>query len=188
MKWSDAHPTKYWKATDLDGGSLILRIHSLKIEQFDTDGSKPILYFRGEDKGLVVNKTNGDVLAAAFGDDTRDWEGQEIELFAMPVQFQGKTVDGLRVRVPRKRGGSRDDDRRRDDRDRGRDDDRREARGRDDRDDDRRRDDDRDRDRVPVTSGKDLPGYGRGGGDKYPDKNRDDDRGRRPKLDDEIPF
>jgi hypothetical protein len=48
----------------------------------------------------VLNKTNADVIAYTFGDDTDHWVGRKIVLFATRTQFQGKLVPCVRVRVP----------------------------------------------------------------------------------------
>jgi hypothetical protein len=49
---------------------------------------------------MVLNKTNGLRLEASLGGDTDDWVGHQVTLYVDPaIQFQGKTVKGLRVRV-----------------------------------------------------------------------------------------
>ncbi len=50
-------------------------------------------------KNLVLNKTNANPLVTAFGDDTDGWPGNTVELFTVPVSFNGKIYDGIRVRV-----------------------------------------------------------------------------------------
>src|SRR6185312_3773933 len=57
-------------------------------------------YFKGKEKGVVLNKTNAGVISDFYGDDTADWYEQPIILFAVRTEFQGKPVDGLRVRIP----------------------------------------------------------------------------------------
>ncbi len=50
---------------------------------------------------VVLNKTNTGTLIDAFGDETDDWIGQEIEAYFDPdVTFGGKRVGGLRIRIP----------------------------------------------------------------------------------------
>ena len=46
---------------------------------------------------IVVNKTNALILSSAYGDDTDDWTGQTIEVWAEAVQFQGKVVQGIKL-------------------------------------------------------------------------------------------
>jgi len=62
--------------------------------------AKPVLFFVGKDKGMVLNKTNANVISAAYGDDTDDWQDAEIVLFESMVDFQGKTVQAIRCKVP----------------------------------------------------------------------------------------
>lgn len=64
------------------------------------DDEKPVLYFVGKDKGMVLNKTNAQNIAIVYGDDTTDWRDQELVLFPAMVDFQGKTVEAIRVRAP----------------------------------------------------------------------------------------
>jgi len=100
MRVSDAFPSQYLKSADLQGRTVTVTIDRYTIEDVGDD-RKPILYFVGKDKGLVLNKTNANEIAFTCGDDMDDWIGQKIELFSMMVSFQGKNMPGLRVRVPR---------------------------------------------------------------------------------------
>ncbi len=96
---NDAFPSNYLKSADLKGRVAKLKIDRVVFEQIGTD-NKLIMYFQGKDKGMVLNKTNGLTIAGVFGDDYDSWTGAEIEIFSMKVDFQGRMVDGLRVRVP----------------------------------------------------------------------------------------
>jgi hypothetical protein len=63
----------------------------------------PSCILQGKDKGLVLNKTNANNIAAVYGDDTDDWIGGGIQLFPTMVDYQGRSVEAIRVRVaPRK--------------------------------------------------------------------------------------
>ena len=99
MKIGAAFPSKYLKAADLAGRAVKVAIDTVKMEDIG-DEEKPCLYFRGKSKGMILNRTNADVLAARYGDDTEHWEGQELEIYPDKTHFQGKLVDCLRVRVP----------------------------------------------------------------------------------------
>ena len=66
----------------------------------DDGKQKPVIYFRGKEKGLVCNATNYDVIADAYGDETDDWAGQPIELYPTKVPFKGQLTDAIRVRIP----------------------------------------------------------------------------------------
>lgn len=100
MKIGDAFPSKWLKADDLKGRRLKVVIDRVQLETI-SDEEKPVMYFRGKDKGMVMNQTNAGRLTVGFGtDDTEEWSGKEIILQSEPVQFQGRTVQGLRVQVP----------------------------------------------------------------------------------------
>ena len=93
-------PSKYLSADDLQGKPVKAKIANLEQDQMRDGTTKFILSFEGRKKGLVLNKTNGKALAAAFGRDSAGWIGKEIELFDVPVDFQGKIVQGIRLRKP----------------------------------------------------------------------------------------
>jgi len=99
MRISAAFPSDYLKAADLDGRNVMVKMD--RVEMRDIGGDhKPVLYFLGKEKGVVLNKTNSNNIALAYGDDTDDWHGKEIVLFEAMVDFQGKTVSAIRVRTP----------------------------------------------------------------------------------------
>ena len=103
MRVSEAYPSNYLKAADLQGRQVNVTIERYDMEDIG-DGHKPVLYFQGKEKGLVLNKTNANEIAFVYGDDMDEWIGKKIELFSMMVSFQGKMIPGLRVRVPRYAG------------------------------------------------------------------------------------
>lgn len=93
-------PSKYLKASDAED-SPVLTISHVKEESIGQGAQadmKWILFFEEEEKGLVLNRTNINTIAGMYGDDTDDWEGKKITLFATQVDFQGKQVDAIRVR------------------------------------------------------------------------------------------
>jgi hypothetical protein len=47
-------------------------------------------------KPLVLNRTNFEALADAFGD-SDEWSGHKINVYAARTQYAGKSMDGLRV-------------------------------------------------------------------------------------------
>ena len=96
---NDLYPSKYLKAHDLGGKTVKATIRHVLVEKIGSD-TKPVLYFKGKEKGMVLNKTNAFTVSQAFGMDTDDWGGGEIEIFAAFVDFQGKQVEGLRIRLP----------------------------------------------------------------------------------------
>jgi len=96
MKISAAFPSRYLKSSDLQGREVKVTINCVEMETIGED-SRPVLYFKGKEKGLVLNKTNSNTIADMFGDDTDAWEGKEIALYATRVDFKGERVDAIRV-------------------------------------------------------------------------------------------
>jgi|SRR5882724_4310233 len=106
MDINAAFATKYLKASDLQGRDVTVKMGRLEQEKIGDD-HKLVLYFQGKEKGMVLNKTNANVIADSYGSETADWYGQSIILFEQMVDFQGKRVPGLRVRAPRQQAPSR---------------------------------------------------------------------------------
>ena len=77
--------SKYFSVPDLKGQRPRRTIGKIEVTELkEKDGStrrKRILYLEGEDKPLVVNKTNATKLAMAFGKSSADWVGGRIELY-----------------------------------------------------------------------------------------------------------
>ena len=103
MKGSDIFPSKYIKADDLQGRDVNVTISNVEMEKLGDD-SKPILYFKGKEKGMVCNRTNFDRIAFMYGDETDDWGGKQVTLTTEFVQFQGKTMKALRIKPPTTQG------------------------------------------------------------------------------------
>jgi arabinogalactan endo-1,4-beta-galactosidase len=102
MQISEAFPSNYLKAADLQGRNALVTIARTEYEMIGND-KKLILYFQGKEKGMVLNKTNANNISQIYGDETDDWKGGEIILFEAMVDFQGKTVPAIRVKAaPRK--------------------------------------------------------------------------------------
>jgi arabinogalactan endo-1,4-beta-galactosidase len=101
MKVSEAFPSKYLKASDLQGRKVKVTISHVEFEDIGQGADKnrkPVLYFVGKEKGVVMNKTNANNIAMMYGDETDDWQGVEVELFEAMVDFQGQSKPAIRVR------------------------------------------------------------------------------------------
>lgn len=109
MLLNDVFPSNYIKAADLKKREHTVVIASADVEKVG-DERKLVLHFQGREKGLICNKTNAGRIAHFYGEDTDDWIGKEIVLFADLVDFQGKTVEAIRVRGPKVRSEPAADD------------------------------------------------------------------------------
>lgn len=102
MKLSELYPSSILKAQDVTdaGGEMPLTIKDIQVKEFDGDNGKerkPVIYFV-EDKQMVCNKTNGNIIAKMFGDDTDGWIGKQITLVVKDVDFAGKSTPAIRVK------------------------------------------------------------------------------------------
>lgn len=102
MKISNAFPSKFLRADDLPQGRRVkVEIADVRMEVMEqSKDQKPVCYFAAKDKAMVLNVTNANVIAAAFGDETDAWTGREIELYRDKTTFAGRVVDCIRVAVP----------------------------------------------------------------------------------------
>ena len=100
MKIGAAFPGQYLKAADLQGRRVRVTIDKVEMEDIGGE-TKPVLHFRGKNRGVVLNKTNAQSIWAINGsDDTDDWPGTEIVLYPSKTDFQGKRVDCIRIDPP----------------------------------------------------------------------------------------
>lgn len=109
---NEAFPSNYLKAADLQGKSPLVKIDRVAYEEINNE-RKLAMYFVGKDKPMILNKTNANTIASAYGQDTDDWCDAEIVLFMAMVDFQGKTVEALRVKIPPRKPVSRREEPRR---------------------------------------------------------------------------
>lgn len=100
MNINDAFPSSYLKAADLGPNRPTVTITEVKYEDIGGE-HKPVVYFAGKDRGLVLNKTNANSIIEIAGSPvTEDWAGVKIVLFATKTEFQGKRVDCIRIDAP----------------------------------------------------------------------------------------
>ena len=82
---------------------MLLTIDKWELAQVGTPDQpqeKPVLYFRGKQKGLVLNKTNGNAIAELHGEEMDDWPGKEITIFPTTTEYKGKRADCIRIKMP----------------------------------------------------------------------------------------
>lgn len=103
MNILSAFPTRFVSAQDLHGQSVTCTIERVTVEDLDDDNggtAKPVCYFTGMTKGLVLNKTNAMTIAAAYGNETDAWRGRQVVVYPTETDFRGKLTACIRVRVP----------------------------------------------------------------------------------------
>ena len=100
--WRDSIPSKWLKASDLDGKPHLMTIKKFSVEGLGDGTKKPVVYFREEAKGLVLNITNGKKIESICGSaDPDDWNGKRVVLYPTETELRGETVDCIRVRAPK---------------------------------------------------------------------------------------
>jgi len=101
MNVNDIFPGQFLKAHDLQGREPICTIAKVEcVPMGRTQDVKPVVYFRGKDKGLKLNKTMAAVIASIAGSpDTDRWVGTRVQLFATVADFGGQTYDVVRVKT-----------------------------------------------------------------------------------------
>jgi hypothetical protein len=107
MKKSDLFPSEYYNSGDVKTAPILLTISHVRIEPVGNGtntSDKCVAYFREPNsKKLVVTSTKFDAIALiAKSDDTENWAGVQIVLELGKANYQGKLVDALSVRAPRR--------------------------------------------------------------------------------------
>lgn len=103
---NDLTKSKYLKGDDVKPPKLFT-ISGYDLVELDKDGGQKekryALTFRESEKPLVLNKTNGVIIAKICGSDDFDgWIGKKIVVyFDENVGFGGKLTGGIRVRAPK---------------------------------------------------------------------------------------
>lgn len=103
---NDAFPSNYLKASDIRGAEPVVTIDHVAFEPVGRQKEmKAVVYFKGKEKGFVLNKTNATKITQIAGTDlTEDWDGIRIKLYATETEFAGEQVECIRVKTPPAQG------------------------------------------------------------------------------------
>lgn len=100
MKATDAFPSKFISAADLQGKEATVKITHVTTDEIGGK-QKYVCFFAGKQKGLVLNKTNWNtIVRISKQEDTDDWTGVNICLYETMVDFQGDSVPAVRIKAP----------------------------------------------------------------------------------------
>lgn len=100
VDFDQLYPGRFLKSGDLLGKKVTVVINDVTIDELEGEKGKKvqgILYLRGKDKQIVLNKTNGICLKAMFGRKLGDWIGKRIVIFQSQTRFGADTVDCIRI-------------------------------------------------------------------------------------------
>lgn len=109
MNINEAFPSNYIKASDLKGQTVQVAIDRVEMEEVGrTKDRKAVVYFKGKEKGLVLNKTNANKIIQLSGSPaTEDWRGFVVSLYPTETEFGGEQVECVRVKAAPKTNGQR---------------------------------------------------------------------------------
>src|SRR5688572_6585326 len=96
--FDDMHPSRFMKASDLDGKPQLLTISDYTGEQLGDD-IKPVAHFK-EQKPLILNRINKSVLKDLYGSPAQSI-GNQIVAYPDRTPFRGEMVDCVRLRAPK---------------------------------------------------------------------------------------
>jgi hypothetical protein len=98
--WRDSIPSKWLKASDLDGKPRLVTIKRFSVERLQDGSTKPAVWFREEAKALILNVTNGKSVEKIMGSaDPANWIDKRIVIFPTETEMGGEQVDCIRVRA-----------------------------------------------------------------------------------------
>lgn len=92
-----ATESKWLKAADLKGHKVRLTIDHAEVVEFKDNTKKLGVFFAGKEKGLVLNKTNAQLIGEQHGPDVGDWKGKVINIYPTTTDFGGERVECIRV-------------------------------------------------------------------------------------------
>jgi len=107
MHINELKESKFLRKEDVGPGVLytIREVHQANVaKEGAPEEMRWVMSFDEVDKPLVLNSTNGQILAQITGSPESDgWTGTKVVLYHDPnVSFGGKLVGGIRIRAPRK--------------------------------------------------------------------------------------
>lgn len=97
--YNDYFPSRWIKADDIpENKNLVLTVEDVNFEPVGQDKEmRLVLHFAEREQGLVLNKTNAQMLEQLFGHNPNNAIGKRIALMAVPVTYAGKTMMGIRI-------------------------------------------------------------------------------------------
>lgn len=100
---NSVYPSKYLSAADLEDQPRIATVSNVTFESMTDGESKLCVWFSEYAKGLILNKTNANNIASFLGPETDAWGGHQIVMAPAMVDYQGRSVEAIRVRAPKNR-------------------------------------------------------------------------------------
>ena len=108
-KLNEMYPSKYLKAGDFTETGQALTIKHLEEDNVGQGKDAKdvwVIFFKEVEKGLILNKTNSGIIGKLYGEDTDDWIGKRVTLYATEVQFGNEMVEAIRIRTKIPKGAA----------------------------------------------------------------------------------
>ncbi len=106
MRKSQAFESTYMRTEDLNGKEHELIIDKVEMAEISNPETKrtetkPVVYFKGREKGLILNHTNWDALEQGYGEESDHWHGWPMILYPTTTRFGSSNVACMRIRIPK---------------------------------------------------------------------------------------
>lgn len=108
--YDQLYPGRFLKSGEFKGKDVTLTIRDVDLEELadekgtkkNDDGEKVkikgVLFFHETEKGIVLNRTNGECLKRMFGRKPKDWLGKKVAFYPDTVTAFGDRMLAIRVR------------------------------------------------------------------------------------------
>ena len=96
----DLFPSPYLKSADVANQPVVTIAKIEREKMKNKEGKeelKPVLYFQEFEKGIVLNRTNANIIEDLYGKDIDEWIGAKIQLHAPIVEAFGESKPAIRV-------------------------------------------------------------------------------------------
>jgi hypothetical protein len=101
MNINQVYPRKYAIGQDIDGKEPTLAIRTVTLEQMgEAHDKKPVIWFIGAKKGVVLNKPMARTIADMYGPETDNWTGKYVTLYTEAVRAFGEDHCAIRAKKP----------------------------------------------------------------------------------------
>ena len=103
MDINAAFPSNWLKSPDLGGRDVTVEMADVRLEEVGQGADAeelPVLYFQGQTKGLILNKTNARTISGLYGSETTGWSGRAVTLYPTTTTYGSETRDCIRIKAP----------------------------------------------------------------------------------------
>jgi hypothetical protein len=98
----DMSTSKYMKTSDVVDNNFTATIVRIDLEKMRDGEEKDVAYFKGHQKGIVLNPTKGKILAGlAKSKNVQDWVGLDVFVCDGLTDLRGEEVPCIKFRPPK---------------------------------------------------------------------------------------